>query len=240
MWRGLYVRCVIAGAVRFGLRSLRAVAWWQRGWEAIGANWFLPPFPRNPVWDHLTRSAAGVVLTPSVAEDRADVRAAVASLTVADFEAVRPRLSVVQLDEEFVTTWKALIPITPAGFADVLTNRLSGAQAAITLYPDGAGSADLVLRGGGEVQALLQLRFDLRAGEIHIDELRIAEGARGQGLFQRLQYNTEQLAKALGLSSVRLLATKIGGYAFARAGFPQDPELYAKIHAPAKGRRGSR
>jgi hypothetical protein len=239
----LLVRCVIAGAVRFGLRSLRAVAWWQQGWEAGGADWDLPPFPQDPVWDHLTRSAACIALTPSVVEDRTDVRAAVAGLTVADFEALESRLSIVQLDEEFVATWKTLIPLTPAGFADVLMDRLSGAQADITLYPDGAGNVDLVLRDSGRLQALLQLRFDFRASKIHIDEIRITEDVRGNGLFQRLQYNTEQLATALGLRSLHFLATDIGSVAFAKAGFPQDPELFAKVHAqrggPARASRGS-
>lgn len=224
------MRCLIAGAVRFGLRSLPAVAWWQLGWEAIGASWDLPPFPRDPVWDYLARSAAGLTLTPSVAEDRVDMGAAVAALTMADFQAVEPRLSVVQLDEEFVTIWKASIPITPAAFADLLMDRLSGARADVSLYPSGAGSADLVLRDGEELQALLQLRFDVRTGEIHIDELRITEAARGNGLFQRLQYNTEQLARALDLRSVHLMATGIGGYAFAVAVFPRDRELYDRVH----------
>ncbi|GAA0674070.1 hypothetical protein GCM10010193_28620 [Kitasatospora atroaurantiaca] len=235
---GLLVRCVIAGAVRFGLRSLQAVAWWQRGWEACAADWSLPPFPRDPVWDHLTRSASGMTLTPSVVEERVDDRAAVEALTVADFEALESRLLVAQLDEEFVATWRALMPITPARFTDLLTERLSGAQADITLYPDGAGSADLVIRNGGENQAVLQLRFDFRASAMTIDELRIKAGARGSGLFQRLQYNTEQLARALGLGSLHILATDIGSVAFAKAGFPQDPELFAKVHAPAKGRPG--
>jgi len=235
---GLLVRCVIAGAVRFGLRSLQAVAWWQRGWEASGADWNLPPFPRDPVWDHLTRSASGMTLTPSVVEERVDDRATVEALTVADFEALEARLLVAQLDEEFVATWKTWMPITPARFTDLLTDRLSGAQADITLYPDGAGSADLVLRNGAENQAVLQLRFDFRASEMTIDEFRIAAGARGSGLFQRLQYNTEQLARALGLGSLKLMATDIGSVAFAKAGFPQDRELFAKVHAPTKGRPG--
>ncbi|MFC9244920.1 tetratricopeptide repeat protein [Streptomyces sp. NPDC057136] len=235
---GLLVRCVIAGAVRFGLRSLRAVAWWQRGWEARAGDWNLPPFPKDPVWEHLTRSASSMTLTPSVREERVDESTVVGALTVGDFEALESRLLVAQLDEEFVATWKTLMPITPARFTDLLTDRLIGAQADITLYPDGAGSADLVLRNDGESQAVLQLRFDFRTSEITIDEIRIMAGARGRGLFQRLQYNTEQLARALGLRSLKIMATDIGSVAFAKAGFPQDPELFAKVHAPAEGRPG--
>ncbi|MEU0878617.1 tetratricopeptide repeat protein [Lentzea sp. NPDC005914] len=214
----VYLRCVIAGALRFGLRSLPAVARWNQGWQALEPVWDLPPFPMDPVWDHLSRCAPVLPLPVAVADDP------VAEVTAADFA----RLSIAQLDAEFVALWKALIPLHPAEFADVLLFRLDG-RPDVTLYPDGTGSVDLVIRDGDEFRALLQLRFDLRARVMDIDELRIAETARGAGLFQRLQYNAEQLARALGLGSVNILATGIGSYAFAKARFPQDPELHAKI-----------
>jgi tetratricopeptide (TPR) repeat protein len=236
----LLVRCVIAGAVRLGMRPLRAVAWWQRGWEACRASWELPPFPPDPVWNHLVRSADGITLvaTPPAERDREETT--VEDLTVADFEALEPRLSVVQLDEEFVAIWKTWIPITPARFADLLMIRLSGARAEVALYPDGAGSVDLVLEesGDGDVQAVLQLRFDVRASEMYIDEIRLAEDTRGSGLFQRLQYNTEELSKALGLGRLHVFATGMGSLAFARTGWPQDHELYLKANPSAKRGRG--
>ncbi len=237
----LLVRCVIAGAVRFGLRSLPAVAWWQQGWEASWAGRDLPPFPRDPVWEHLARIAAGVTLnpTPSTAADRVDATSTGVALTVADFEAVASRLSVALLDEEFVSIWKRWIPLTPARFADLLLERLNSAQADVALYPGGTGSVDLVVRGEGEVRAVLQLRFDVQAREMHLDEIRIVEEARGTGLFQRLQHNIEQLARALGLDALKLMASGMGSYAFATAVFPRDRELYAKVHKPTKRRAGS-
>lgn len=237
----LLVRCAIAGAVRFGLRSLRAVAWWQRGWEASWAGRDLPPFPRDPVWDHLARTAAGVTLnpTPSTAADRVDVEATRAASTVADFEAVASRLFVAQLDEEFVSLWKRWMPLTPARFTELLLERLNSAQADVALYPGGTGSVDLVVRDEGEVRAVLQLRFDVEAREMHLDEIRIVEEARGTGLFQRLQHNIEQLARALGLDALKLMASGMGSYAFAAAGFPRDRELYAKVHTPTQRRTDS-
>lgn len=230
----LLARCIIAGAVRFGMRPLRAVAWWQRGWEARHADWHLPPFPRDPVWDHLVRSASGITLTAASPAERANDETAVQDLTVTDFEALEPRLSVAQLDEEFVETWKAWVPITPASFARLLMVRLDGAQAEVAVYPDGAGCVDLVADENGEVQAVLQLRFDFRTSEMHIDEIRIPETARRKGLFQRLQYNTEQLSEALGLASLHVFATGMGAYAFAKSGWPRDRELYLKANPPSR------
>ncbi|MFZ3573162.1 tetratricopeptide repeat protein [Streptomyces sp. BH097] len=241
--KGLLVRCQIAGALRFGLRSLAAVAWWQRGWEACADDWSLPPFPTDPVWNHLVRCASGLALHPTAgaphARDTEAVRRSVAALTVADFASLEPRLIVGRLDEEFVGIWKSLVPITPAMFTELLLDRLTGAQAEVVLYPEGAGSVDLVLRDGGENRAVLQLRFDFKEKEITMDEVRIAADARGSGLFQRLQFNTERLAGALGLDAIRILATGTGSLAFARAGFPRDRELYEKVNKPANTRRGS-
>jgi hypothetical protein len=171
-----------------------------------------------------------VALTPSVVKGTVDIGAGVATLTVPDFEAVQPRLSVIQLDEEFVAIWKASIPINPAGFAALLLDRLDGARASVALYPGGVGNVNMVVENGGVRQAVLQLRFDLGKGEMHVDEIRVAEDARGTGLFQRLEYNTEELATALGLHSTHVYATEMGSIAFARVGSPRDPELHAKAH----------
>lgn len=241
----LLVRCIIAGAVRLGLRSLRPVAWWQRGWQASWAGQQLPPFPPDPVWAHLARISAGIALDlpPATAADRArdgsDAATLTATLTVADFEAVAPRLSVAQLDEEFLSLWRRWIPLTPARFADLLSDRLSGACAEVALYPGGGGSIDLVVGREGEVRAVVQLRFDVAAREMHLDEIRIVEKARGTGLFQRLQYNIEKLGSALALDALYLMATGMGSYAFAVNVFPRDRELYAKVHGSAKRHEGS-
>ncbi|MGW2340534.1 tetratricopeptide repeat protein [Streptomyces sp. NPDC001661] len=239
--KGLLVRCEIAGALRFGLRALKAVAWWQRGWEACADDWSLPPFPKDPVWDHVARCASGLSLQPAAtaphAADGEAVARSVAALTVADFESLEPALIVGQLDEEFVGIWKALMPITPAMFTGLLLDRLTGAQAEVALYAEGAGSVDLVLRDGSETRAVLQLRFDFNAKDITMDEVRIAADARGSGLFQRLQFNTERLAGALGLEAIRVLATGAGSVAFAGAVFPRDRELYEKVHNPSETRK---
>ena len=108
-------RCFITGAVRFGMRPLRAVAWWQRGWEACQAYWDLPLFPSDPMWGHLVRSASSITLTATPAEGAED-ETAIQNLTVADFGALEPQLSIARLDEEFVETWKTWVPITPGSF----------------------------------------------------------------------------------------------------------------------------
>ncbi|MGH3877640.1 MAG: hypothetical protein ACRDSK_11465 [Actinophytocola sp.] len=54
----LAVRCCIVAAARVGLRPVRSVAWWQRGFTALGGELPLPPFRTDPVWDELTREAS--------------------------------------------------------------------------------------------------------------------------------------------------------------------------------------
>ena len=229
----LLIRCVIAAAVRLGMRPLRAVGWWRRGWDARD-DWNLPPFPPDPVWNHLARSAASITLIATPREARTEDASMAGDTTVADFEALEPRLSVIQLDEEFVEIWKTWIPVTPARFADLLMIRLDGARAEVALYPDGAGNIDLLIEENGDVRAILQLRFDIPTSEIHVDEIRLAEDVRGSGLFQRLQYNTEELGKALGLARLHVFATGMGSFAFARSGWPQDHELFVKANPPAR------
>lgn len=51
----LLLRCFIAGAIRLGMRPVRAVAWWQRAWAALGGDVALPPFRADSVWDELWR-----------------------------------------------------------------------------------------------------------------------------------------------------------------------------------------
>lgn len=226
----LLVRCCIASASRFGLRPIRTVAWWDRGWAALAGDVPLPPFRPDPVWDDLVGDAAQIIVTPSVIPDHVDDAGAIAALTVADFREMEPRLRFVQLDDEFASSWKSLMPITPSSLADTLLAGLSGAEAEVALYPDGGGSVDMRLRTGGETQAILQLRFSFQEREMAIDEIRIAQEARGAGLYQRMMFNSEQLARRLGLSKMSFLATDIGSVAMATVGsYPKDGMLARKF-----------
>jgi hypothetical protein len=54
----LLLRCLVAGAVRLGLRPMRTVAWWQRGWDALGGDLPIPPFRADPVWEELALEAS--------------------------------------------------------------------------------------------------------------------------------------------------------------------------------------
>ena len=99
-----------------------------------------------------------------------------------------------------------------------LTAGIPEATFDIHLYPEGTGSVDLRLQPGGELRALFQLRFSFPDLSVDVDELWIAEAARGAGLFERLLYNAEELGRQLGMERIRLLATGIGTYAVARVG----------------------
>lgn len=227
----LLLRCFIAGAVRFGLWPVRSVAWWQRGWNAVGGDVPLPSFRPDPIWDELSRDAAQITVIPSATRDEGKEVAAVAALTKADFQRLEPTMTAVQLDDEFVSSWKSWIRITPARFAELLMSGVSGARADVTLYPEGGGSIDVRLQTGDVLHAMMQLRFSFRDGVLAIDEIRITDAAAGTGLFQRMIFNTERLAALLGLSKLHLLATGIGSYAFAVVGvYPRDSALYRKIH----------
>jgi hypothetical protein len=219
----LLVRCQIVAATLAGLRPVRSVAWWQRGWTAIGGDVPLPPFRADPAWDELAHEASRVTVTVSAAAKDAQAEAA-ARVTMADFKRLEPVLTAVGLDEEFVSCWRAFMPVTPARFAETLLDRLDKAHADIALYPDGRGSVDVALRDGAAV-ALLEFSWASK-DEINIDEIRIQEPLAHSGLFQRLMFNTERLATMLGFKQVTVLATGIGAYAFAVTGYPRDPELH--------------
>lgn len=219
----LLVRCQIVAATLAGLRPARSVAWWQRGWAAIGGDVPLPPFRADPVWDELTYAASQITVTASTEGDDAQAEA-VARVTITDFQRLEPKLTAVRLDEEFVSCWRASVPITPARFAETLLERLEKARADIALYPDGGGSVDVTLHDGDAV-ALLQFSWSGK-DELHVDEIRIPEALAHAGLFQRLMFNTERLAAMLGFKKVTLLASGMGAYAFAVMGYPRDPELY--------------
>jgi hypothetical protein len=58
----LLIRCFVTGAARFGLRPLKAVAWWQQGWRAIGCDLPLPPFRPDKIRDGIIEEAASILL----------------------------------------------------------------------------------------------------------------------------------------------------------------------------------
>jgi hypothetical protein len=222
----LLLRCFIAGAARFGLRPVRAVAWWQRGRQSLGDDFMLPSFRPDAVWNELARDAAGIKLTGSLSRNADDAPAVTADLAVADFEALEPMMTPVRLDEEFVESWREWIPLSPTIFAQTLMKGVPEARSDVALYPEGGGTIDLRCRRGDAVVALLQLRFSIPESVLTIDEIRIGEQATGTGLFQRLIFNTEQLAARLGLRELKLLATGIGSYALAKVGvYPRNPEF---------------
>lgn len=220
----LLVRCFIAAATLVGLRPVRSVAWWQRGWAALGGDLPLPPFRADPVWDELSRDASRLTVTALLTRED-DMAEAIANLTIADFRQLEPVLTAVGLDDEFVSSWRTLIRIAPAQFADRLLDGMETALADVALYPEGGGSVNVVLRDGDVVHALLQFSWSSR-DELHIDEIRIGDTMAHTGLFQRLMFNTERLAALLGFRKVALLASGIGSVAFATMGYPRDPELY--------------
>ncbi|SNT63012.1 hypothetical protein SAMN05421812_114253 [Asanoa hainanensis] len=219
----LLLRCVIVGAARFGLRPVAAVGWWDRGWRAV-EDWApLPPWRTDPWWDDLSAEAARLPELPSTLPAVRDERPDAAAVVVADFERLAPGLTVVGLDEQFVSAWRRWVPVAPGTFHATLTRGFVDANADVSLYPEGGGSIDL--RVG---RAFLQARFTYSDGELAIDEVRVPAGTGG-GVFQRLMFNIEQVAVLLGMRRITLHATGIGAYAMARVGrYPRDPELYRR------------
>jgi hypothetical protein len=227
-WAGLsanflLVRCSIAAATLAGLRPVRSVAWWQRGWDSVGGDALLPPFRADPVWDELVREASQIRVAVCTESEGGEAEAA-AGVTLPDFQRLAPVLMAVGLDEQFVSCWREFMPITPLRFTKTLLNCLDTARADVALYPAGGGSVDVTVRGADAV-ALVQFSWSGR-DDLHIDEIRIPAALAHTGLFQRLMFNTEQLAAMLGFRQVTILATGVGSYAFAAMGYPRDPELY--------------
>lgn len=222
----LLLRCFVAGAVRFGMRPVRTVAWWRRAWASIGEDVVLPPFRRDPLWEELYEQAAGITdAGPSDADRPAAADQQPSEPTVADFHALAPLLTVSRLDQEFVESWTRWVRADPASFARTLCEGLDGARAEVTLYPDGGGEVDLRVDAAGTCVGLLQLGFSFPEDTFTLDELRVSEPGRGTGLFQRLVFNAERLGALLGFTRIDALATGIGSYALAASGYPRDPEL---------------
>jgi hypothetical protein len=216
----LLLRCFIAGAIRFGMKPLRAVAWWQQAWAVLGVDTFLPPFWQDPVWDGLCADAALLSDVPVSSPDKRHDETDLVSLNVADFDALAPTLTIARLDEEFVESWKRWVGISPARFTQTLLEGVDEARAEVALYPDGGGEVDLRVDSGGLCVGILQLGFSFRDDDFSLDEIRVMGSGRGTGLFQRLMFNTDTLAELLGFHEIRTLATGIGSYALAKLGAP--------------------
>lgn len=219
----LLLRYFITGALRFGMRPVRAVAWWERAWAMIGDDIFLPAFRMNAQWDEVRQEAALFAYTLTPAHHPSTAPMASDGLVVADFKELEPLFTAVQLDDEFVSIWKSWIPIHPSVFATTLALGIPAARLDVSLYPGGAGTVELRLQEGEDIQALLQLRFSIAEADMHVDEIRIAPAVRGHGLFQRLLFNSDQLAGLLGLERMHVLATGVGAYALAILGHYPHP-----------------
>ncbi|MFD9302150.1 hypothetical protein ACFWCB_05520 [Streptomyces sp. NPDC060048] len=158
------------------------------------------------------------LLAARAPEDDQDDAASVSGLTLQDFRRTGPALTFGQLDEVFLTAWKAHMRATPARLAATLLDGVDGARATVTLYPDGGGSIDVRVEPRGVLQALLQLRLPSGGEELVVDEIRIAESARHSVLFQRLMFRADEVARLLGVRSVTLTATDVGRYALLTLG----------------------
>jgi hypothetical protein len=222
----ILLRCFIAGATRLGMFPTQAAACWLRARAALGGETFLAEYRPDPAWEELCARArtTRVTFPPEPIAD--DPR----NLTADDFREVAPRLTFSRLDDELVTSWKRWVPITPQRFTRILLDGLDDAQAELTLYPDGGGEIMLRVRAGGENAGVLQLGMSFANDQFTLDEIRIEGAGKGTGLFQRLIYNTDELAGRLGFSAIRTVATGIGSYALAALGYPKDRETWIRLN----------
>lgn len=216
----LISRSALVGALRLGLRPLRAVRLWHELWCRVGE--FAPgPFWPDPDWDGLL-GQAGVPLAP-YEQDRARHRPAeVEALTVADLRSVEPALTVSRADERLLAAWRLWMKLTPRQFCEVLSAGLPEATMEVSLYADGGGAVSLRVVRAGVFQALLELRLSFTRRWTKLDEIRVADEATGTGLFQQLMSNVENLSRSLGMLSIKVYATGLGSYVFARDGFDWD------------------
>ncbi|GAA0967610.1 hypothetical protein GCM10009555_011590 [Acrocarpospora macrocephala] len=217
----LLLRCMIAGAMKLGMRPATSAAYWHSVWTEFGEDLMLPPFRADPLWDELLEDARSIPLTgaPSPAPARFDS----ASLTQSDFSV--PRVSFGRIDEELVEAWRQWIRVSPEVFAECLLDGLPGAEASVAIYPDGGGEASLRVYADETPVGLLQLGFSFPNDDFTLDEIRITGAGKGTGLFQRLLFNTERVGELLGFGQLRVHATGIGSYALAALGYPRDPGL---------------
>ncbi|GAA1017840.1 hypothetical protein Aple_027760 [Acrocarpospora pleiomorpha] len=216
----LLLRCMIAGAMRLGMRPATSAAYWDSVWTEFGEDLMLPPFRADPLWDELLEDAHSIPLTaPSPAPARFDP----ANLTQSDFSV--PRVSFGRIDEELVDAWRQWIRVSPEVFAECLLDGLPDAEASVAIYPDGGGEASLRVYADETAVGLVQLGFSFPNDDFTLDEIRITGAGKGTGLFQRLLFNTERVAELLGFDELHVHATGIGSYALAALGYPKAPGL---------------
>ncbi|WP_280491289.1 hypothetical protein [Nocardia asiatica] len=219
-------RCMIAGAIRFGMRPLHAAAYWLAIWERVGDELPIPEFSTDPAWEALAVDAATVTLTVTAVPQPQP--ADLSTLTAAEFAALAPTFLVSRVDDELSESWRRWIRITPADFAACILEGLEGARAEMYLYPDGGGGVDLWISAEGKNVAVMQLGLSFPKDQYTIDEIRVTEAGRRTGLFQRLQFNAGELGARLGFSKMGIHATGVGTYAFTVAGYPRDPEFHRR------------
>jgi hypothetical protein len=222
----LLLRCFIMGATRLGMRPAKAAACWLRARAALGGESLLGEYRPDSAWEELCAQARTIHITyqsEAAVDDPSN-------LAAADFGEITPRLTFDRVDEELVASWKRWVPITPPRFAQILLDGLDDPQAEMTLYPDGGGEVVLRVMADGGCVGVLQLGMSFANDQFSLDEIRIEGTGKGTGLFQRLLYNMEELAKALGFSAVHTRATGIGSYALAALGYPKDPETRTRLN----------
>ncbi|MCG5213067.1 hypothetical protein [Streptosporangium sp. KLBMP 9127] len=217
----LLLRCAIAGAMKLGMRPTISVACWHSVWTEFDEDLLLPPFRADPRWDEILEEARSIPLTATPAAAPAHFDSA--SLTQSDFSV--PRVSFGRIDEDLVEAWRQWIRVSPEVFAECLLDGLPDAEALVAIYPDGGGEASLRIYADEAPVGLLQVGFSFPNNDFNLDEIRIADPAKGSGLFQRLLFNTERLGELLGFDQLRVHATGIGSYALAALGYPRTPEL---------------
>ena len=223
------VRRFALGAIRFGLRPVRVIGGWTRAREVLGSDFHLGDFLPDEAWDDLAERARLESALPRPRMSPVEVREPNLQVRPEDFDREERRLRAIGFDEEFLALWRRHIPVSPRLFSDLLTYRIPGASVEVALYEDGAGAAGVRVRSGEALRAMMDLRFSVPERTMDIDELRIVEDARGAGLFQKLQFNADQLARRLGLGRLRVLASDVGGYAFAVGPPPRDRAMHAKV-----------
>lgn len=216
----LLVRCFIVGAIQVGMRPVQALSAWENAWSELGEYLPMPEFRPDEAWEELRAVARGNAGSSDsgAAVNEADL----ATLSMADFEALAPRLTISRLDEEFVGLWRKWMPVHPARFAEVLFEGLNNAQAELALYPDGGGCIDLTVEADGEYIGLLQLGFSFWEGEFSLDEVSTAGAGKGSDLFKNFMRNMVNIATMLGFEGINAHFTGVGSYVGARMGFLPD------------------
>ncbi|CAM3245434.1 GNAT family N-acetyltransferase [Stackebrandtia soli] len=225
----ILIRRFLFGAMSFGLRPVRTMSGWLGALGAVDGEIGIGMFRSDPRWESLAAAAEDRGTSPRKRTSPFAARESVGDVQIADFEAVAPKLTAVRLDEQYASLWRQHIPLSPKLFTEILTYRVPGASVEVTLGEDGNGQLTVTVMRGSELCAVVEMSFAKPSGTMNLDEVRVAEGFRGSGLFQKLNTNAEQLARRLGLSRITLLATDVGSVAFPTQVVPRDVAMYQKV-----------